>query len=540
MKIIICCNAYPPNFIGGAELIAHFQALELTKKGHEVFVFCGETSGKKKRYVLEKEVYEGLNVNRIHLSPMDYQPEYVNFSHKKVEEHFINLLNNFKPDIVHFHNIIGLSAGIIYLTNKRKIKTFLTLHDKWGFCYKNTGINEEKICENYNSCNKCMPFINEGRESRIPIQMRKDYLSLIFLYVDHFISPSRYLAQQYIKAEFPENKMNVLWNGINIKKFECVPTTKINSGKTRFTYVGYLGRHKGLHLLLDALAQLPNQKNVIINLVGEGDEEQNLKHHIKKSGSEKHFKFWGKIDNNQIEKVYRETDILVLPSIWPENQPVSITEAMACKIPVIATRLGGSVELVDDNKSGFLFEFNNSLDLSHKMGEFISNPSKIKQFGEAGYQKIIHNTFEKQVDKLFELYNKDSVPGKTPEENKQLIVCIGEKVDHECAVAMDRFLKTHKDYYFIMEKWLEDDLLKYTKIFWVVDKNITIEKLNDIFRFNRPVLVPEQSPSLKSLCINKNCGLYYDDPIVAEICLEYLIKNEQAADAMGGNIAYIT
>ena len=71
--------------------------------------------------------------------------------------------------------------------------------------------------------------------------------------------------------------------------------------------------------------------------------------------------------------------MLILPSIWPENQPVSITEAMACSLPVIAARMGGIPELVEDEKTGYLFEAGNPKDLALKMSAFLADP--FKNFG---------------------------------------------------------------------------------------------------------------------------------------------------------------
>ena len=92
-------------------------------------------------------------------------------------------------------------------------------------------------------------------------------------------------------------------------------------------------------------------------------------------------RFWGKIKD--ITDAYAQTDVLILPSIWPENQPVTITEAMAAKIPVIASNSGGIPELVDDEKTGLLFEAGNAQDLARKMLNIIQNPEKIELFCES-------------------------------------------------------------------------------------------------------------------------------------------------------------
>jgi glycosyltransferase involved in cell wall biosynthesis len=86
---------------------------------------------------------------------------------------------------------------------------------------------------------------------------------------------------------------------------------------------------------LNALPFIEKDRSFIVNLVGEGELSSKYKQQVKSMGLDNLVKFWGRIDN--IERAYSETDILILPSIWPENQPVTITEAMASKIPVIAS-----------------------------------------------------------------------------------------------------------------------------------------------------------------------------------------------------------
>ena len=109
-------------------------------------------------------------------------------------------------------------------------------------------------------------------------------------------------------------------------------------------------------------------------------------------------KFWGKIPN--IEEAYAHTDVFVLPSIWPENQPVTITEAMAAHIPVIASDCGGIPELIENGKTGFLFAPGNAMDLAAKMDELIHHPGKMQLFGDAGYHKIKNFTITLRCKRL--------------------------------------------------------------------------------------------------------------------------------------------
>src|SRR4030095_4467041 len=110
-----------------------------------------------------------------------------------------------------------------------------------------------------------------------------------------------------------------------------------------------------LHVLAEALTHLREMRDRFeLFLVGEGELLSVMRQHVIDHGWEETGVFPGKVDNAEIETVYRRTDVLLLPSIWPENQPVSITEAMAAGIPVVASRIGGIPAVLADGGTGFL------------------------------------------------------------------------------------------------------------------------------------------------------------------------------------------
>ena len=534
-RIIFCCNAYPPNFIGGAELIAHSQALELKKNGHDVIVFTGDISDFGNRHSIRREVYEGLTIFRIHLVSEDYEPEYINFYHKKVENHFKEVLNSFSPEVAHFHNIIGLSLGLISIAKQRGIKTILTLHDNWGFCYKNTILkNEDEICLNFTRCRECKPYISDEDNRNIPMRIRQDFFKFIFRDVDEFISPSQYLANNYYLAGIPEEKMHVIWNGVDVQKFSNFSTVPDNK-RIRFTFIGYFGKHKGIDVLIEALSYLKNLNCVSVNLIGKGELMENLKTKVKNMRLNNIVSFWGRIDD--IGNAYRNTDVLILPSIWPENQPVTITEAMASKIPVIGSNLGGIPELIEDGKTGSLFEPGNPKDLAQKMSDFVLHPEKIKIFGEFAYNKIANNTLENQVKKIVDIYNLKNSEFELQRDEEMVIACVGKNFDSRCTQAMAYFLNKNPelDSRFIMAEWLQDDQLKRVKILWVVDPKIGEDELNIAFNNKFPILVPEMNDILKNICTKGNCGLYYCGALEAEACLEFLANNDRESKILGQN-----
>lgn len=530
-KILFCCSAYPPNFIGGAELIAHEQAKVLKKLGHDVVIFAGELNRGGKRYSIRNDHYEGLPVYRICLHPEDYSADFFNFFHEEIHQPFDHLLEDFSPDVMHFHNIIGLSVGLIQIAKRRKIKTILTLHDYWGICHKNTLMKSiGDICGDDARCEECMPYITEERWKDIPIQMRKDYILSRLNKIDAFISPSRYLAERYIKAGIEREKIHVIPNGIDLKRFKKV--SRNSNKKIRFSFVGYIGKHKGIHVLMDALSYIKDKDRMMLNLVGDGEDRSRIEEFVKQNGFGDMVKFWGKVDNSSIESVYKDTDVLILPSVWPDNHPVSICEAMASGIPVIASRIGGIPELVEDGKTGYLFEAGDSKELAQRMSEFIIDRDRITRFGDNAMRKISEYPIDRQVERILRVYEEDALIDN-PTEDGNLIICAGEKVDDECIKAMEVYRRRNPWQRFVMIDWLDEEDIKDGLLLWVVDKDADVEDMHTGLRNRLPVVVPRDNGDVRSLCIDGNCGLLYKDHHEIVSALEYLYKNMDVRRVMG-------
>lgn len=539
MKVMIVSNAYPPHFIGGAELIAHSQAKALKERGHDVVVFAGEPNDIAERYSMKRDTYEGIPVNRICLHTKDYSAGFFNFYHKPVHESFCDLIENVSPEVIHFHNVMGLSASLIHAAKRRRIKTILTFHDHWGICFKNTLLtSEDDICKESTDCERCMPFISDQGWENVPLSMRSDFIALQLEDIDTFICPSAYLANTYIRAGINEKKMRVVWYGVDVERFAELSKSE-DQTKVRFSFLGYLGRHKGVHTILEALSGLNGdlREKLTLNLVGGGDQRNYYEQRVMELGLEKTVKFWGKIDHNRVEDIYRQTDVLILPSIWPENQPVTITEAMASRIPVIASRTGGTPELVEDGETGYLFERNNPKDLAQKMLEFVFDRSKLIDFGERAFQKISHNTFYNQIEKIIGIYHEEV---ESPETNclteEELIVCLGKKIPPECSQALNIFRKENgRHWRVVMADWLDEDQIRKATLLWVVDKDVDPKEVTIGLGNKLPLLVPESNENLKNICVKEKCGLFYQNALEAVVALEYLTSNEALRKAMGQN-----
>ncbi|RYG87923.1 MAG: glycosyltransferase, partial [Alphaproteobacteria bacterium] len=364
LRILICSNAYPPHFMGGAELMAHEQALALSRLGHDVRVFAadplfaGHSAEQGIRHARTDNIYQGIRVYRIATEPEDYSPEFVNFQNSVAEGHFRDVLREFEPQIVHCHNLLGLSVKLPLMARMYGARTVCTLHDFWGFCLRNTAVRADgRACDNSTCCNECLARIHDGRRRHVPMRLRKDFIRLALEQVDRFIAPSHFVAGRYAWSGLSADRLEVIPNGIDIDRFRAKRNTSESSlAPVKVTYVGYLGAHKGVITLVEALALPPLEDfRVILQLVGEGPEREACVARVNALGLQDRVHFLGKVQPAGMASIYAGSDIVVLPSIWDENQPVCLMEAMAAGLPVIASRKGGIPELIDDGVNGLMF-----------------------------------------------------------------------------------------------------------------------------------------------------------------------------------------
>ncbi len=112
------------------------------------------------------------------------------------------------------------------------------------------------------------------------------------------------------------------------------------------------------------------------------------------------------MQNRQIPNIYGKIDVLVVPSIWPENSPVTISEAMASGVPVIAFNLGGISELVEEGETGFLVPPKDTRALAERIERFLRHPELQPEMGAKAVAKIQQYDLRKQVDRVLSLYEE--------------------------------------------------------------------------------------------------------------------------------------
>lgn len=154
-------------------------------------------------------------------------------------------------------------------------------------------------------------------------------------------------------------------------------------------FVGRLSAIKGVPLLLDAFAAIrKTHPDARLTLVGDGPDRAALEARARQSGLGDSVRFSGYQPQEKVAELLAQADIFVLPS-FAEGVPVVLMEAMASRVPVIASRVAGVPELVEDGVSGFLVPPGRLDNLTDRLGQLLSAPELCRRMGKAGRAKVV-------------------------------------------------------------------------------------------------------------------------------------------------------
>ncbi len=406
-KILIVSHLFPPYFIGGSEIVAYEQAKMLKNLGFDIKIFAGRINNEGESYFVRKEKSK-FEIMRFNLQEKDFDCNVVNFNKNELLAGFRKALFEIAPDIVHFHNIYPLSIKMIEECRKIHIPIVMTLHDFWGICFKNLLITDEgSLCDKKGiECIYCQRELRDTHGNPVSLAERNQTLMQYLNMVDLLISPSRYLINRFIDCGIPQNKTVIINNGIDLSRFR--KTEKTRSNKIRFAYIGQIIGHKGIENLLRAVSLLSEKEKKRMSLLLVGSGEKSFVEYCKSLTKELMLSeivtFYGEVGNNKVAKLYRNIDILIVPSIWPENSPVTIMESLATGTPVLASDIGGIPELIHDGVNGFLHKHDEPVSLAANINRIIGHPEIIDKMKQACLSKAEEHDLLKPIKKIAEHY----------------------------------------------------------------------------------------------------------------------------------------
>jgi len=174
----------------------------------------------------------------------------------------------------------------------------------------------------------------------------------------------------------------------------------------RFGYVGQVAHHKGVHLLIEAFEALRSpQKTVELHVWGgvEANPAYARTLHKLANGDDRVI-LHGRFDNQHLLEVLDGLDYLVVPSLWYENCPLTMLEAYAANLPVIASDHGGMRELVEDGRDGLLFRPGDAAELARTMQRIVDDADLNSQLQAGARRRLVRDT-EDEMRQLLTIYD---------------------------------------------------------------------------------------------------------------------------------------
>ena len=396
VKVLKVIHGYPPYYMAGSEVYTANFCNEISKKV-ELSIFTRIEDEFTKSYNCSESRENGIRIIRVNKPSRDYtfRSKYQDIRMAKIFAHYLDKIG---PDIVHIGHLSHLTVQIVNIIHKKNIPIVFTLHDFWMMCIRGQLIRDDySLCEgpSIKKCKECnMKYFTSEVEAEYEIKIWLKTLSEVNEKIDLFIAPSQFLLKKYIEYGIPVEKVIHMDYGFDNETIKSGLRTI--SDKIRFGYLGRVLPVKGIAFLIDSFNEL-DHFIAELNIYGKLPNSFN---HLKNRCSNSAIHFKGSYNYKEISNVLSEIDVLVVPSIWYENSPLVIHEAFIAKIPIIASKIGGIVELITHEKNGLLVEPRNITDLIEKMNIFINNPELVEKYSQETYVRSIQEDVE-EIEKLY-------------------------------------------------------------------------------------------------------------------------------------------
>lgn len=379
MKILQVHNFY--QFSGGEDTVFYNEYKLLSSFGHDVIQYTKDNKDIINYYFFDK-------------GKLFFSSSYSRSTYKEV----IKIIEEHKPDICHVHNTLTLiTPSVYYACKKMGVPIVQTLHNYRLICANAYLFRNGKVCEEcvgkslYHSV-KYGCYRNSRFQTYVlarTIEWNKKNGTWNNL-IDAYIALTKFSKRKFFDGGLPENKIFIKPNFL----FEDPGYSENNEGY--FLFAGRLDETKGVNVLIEAAKTLPNLK---FKVAGDGPLKEKII-------AVPNIEYLGQLKKNELLGFVQKTAALVFSSIWFEAMPMTILESFACGKPVIGSNLGAMAEIIEDSKTGLLFEPGNANDLAEKILWAKNNPEKMREMGLNARKEFEEKyTADKNYEMLMDIYN---------------------------------------------------------------------------------------------------------------------------------------
>lgn len=389
MRLLHIVHQFAPDHVGGTEIYTETVARHQQSLGHEVTVFTrspGRPPG------LHQEDRAALPVVRWRAPPLTPTRELARlFRDPPLERAFDRLLERLQPDLIHIQHLKGLSTRLIDLARARQIPLVLTLHDYWLRCANAqllTNDTGERCAgpSRYLNCGRCAAArLGGGARMALaplaapPLAMRGQRLAAVARQVDRLIAPSIHVRDTMMPLAGEAKRITLLRHGIVVPPH--LPPHVPRSGPLRVSYLGGIAPQKGVHVAVEAAAALPADE-LRLTIYG---SEQPFPAYVAslRARAGEGLQFGGLLSRAALWEALAATDLLLVPSLWDETAGLVVQEALAARVPVLASRVGALPEAIRHEETGLLLPPGDPVAWRDALRALVAQPERLARWRAA-------------------------------------------------------------------------------------------------------------------------------------------------------------
>lgn len=412
MRILHVIHQYLPEKVGGTELYTRTLAKSQVVQNHQVAIFTpsvDEDNLAPDTFALD----DGVRVYRVPMGSRGATAVFRhNFHQPQLNNAFRAVLSQEEPDLVHIQHLMGLPISIVTQINHAGIPYVISLHDYWHLCANAQLFTnyDSTICKGPNlwlNCARCA-LARSGHDKALPLipaiaplfAHREWRLTRILKGARFLIAPTHFTRQIYLQMGTSAEKILVIPHGISVP--DELPPLTTSASELHIGYIGGLSPQKGIHILIDAVNQLPLE-GCRLSIIGDTAVFPDYITHLKQQARHPGIEFKGRMPHDKLWEALAQIDVVVVPSLWYETASLIIQEAFAAGVPVVASRIGAIQERIREGIDGHLFPSGDANALRDILEQLRAEKSLLEKL-QAGIRPV--RTIQDHINDIESIYSQ--------------------------------------------------------------------------------------------------------------------------------------
>jgi len=394
VRILVVSAHYPPDFVSGGTLTPQRVARGLRSRGHDVSVYAGSLDAERAPASSWSEVEEtGMQVRWVASWPWIGWDDLNCYDNKRIAADFAEHVARVRPDVVHFHSLQSIGAGLLPAARSAGAGVVVTMHDFWWICARQFLVDRE-----YQPC--CVVVDAGACECEVDrtwLEARTARLAEYLSHADVVFAPSATAVRVLAANGVDSAKLRVDENGVagDGTTVERATDRRGPEDCVRFLYAGGPNPMKGVHVLVDAAQRLRSRHGWRLSMY-------DIDQYLQRSGAS--------VDGAPVDKyppfapetadqVFARHDVLVVPSVMRESYSLLTREALLHGLPVVCTDSLGPEEVVDHGRNGLVVPAADPAALAETMGRLVDDRELLSSL-QAGCTGVRVRSLHDQLDGL--------------------------------------------------------------------------------------------------------------------------------------------